>query len=165
MTSASACTCRAPPGSLASGYSSSLTCDFAKWAPSGKVFFGHADGTLPASLATIATDNAVGSCTALGDCIGSVVKATTPAAVRKNGERFVPLLVWRTPSFQVGHAVASFVAERMGSNSDAQLWYSSVTRCGNRLDGAKTEWVVRSWAFLDPTSDSNVFTVSPRTRV
>lgn len=54
-------------------------------------------------------------------------------AVRRGGERQVPLHVWRTASFQA--------------------WYAAQRAAGNRLDGARLEWLCRSgpqrrWLFL-----------------
>ncbi len=43
--------------------------------------------------------------------------------VRTDGERFVPLHIWRTPSFQT--------------------WYGNLLQAGNRLDKATVEWVFR----------------------
>ena len=46
-----------------------------------------------------------------------------PGALRRGGECQVPLHIWRTPSFQV--------------------WYEAQKRAGNRLCGARVEWVFR----------------------
>lgn len=56
-----------------------------------------------------------------------------PGAARAGGERAVPLHVWRTPAFQA--------------------WYAAQRGAGNRLDGARLEWLCRSgpgrrWLFL-----------------
>ena len=54
-------------------------------------------------------------------------------APRRGGEREVPLHVWRTPAFQG--------------------WYAALRAAGNRLDGARLEWLCRSgpgrrWLFM-----------------
>lgn len=54
-------------------------------------------------------------------------------AARAGGERHVPLQVWRTASFQA--------------------WYAALQAAGNRLDGARVEWLCRGgpgrrWLFL-----------------
>ncbi len=71
-----------------------------------------------------------------GDLAGAIDLALAQigaGAARAGGERHVPLPVWRTASFQA--------------------WYAALLAAGNRLDGARVEWVCRGgpgrrWLFL-----------------
>jgi hypothetical protein len=57
-----------------------------------------------------------------GTCIEALNKIGD-GAMRSGGERHVPLHIWRTPAFV--------------------RWYNNLKAAGNRLDGAKVEWVFR----------------------
>lgn len=59
----------------------------------------------------------------LAGTVANAIDALGDGAQRYGGERFVPLHVWRTPSFQ--------------------RWYTSQTIAGNTLDWAKVEWTYR----------------------
>jgi 8-oxo-dGTP pyrophosphatase MutT (NUDIX family) len=56
--------------------------------------------------------------------IECAIKMIGPGAARKDGEREVPLIVWRTASFK--------------------QWYASQLHCGNRLDHARVHWMYRT---------------------
>ncbi|MCU0659762.1 MAG: hypothetical protein MUF64_32195, partial [Polyangiaceae bacterium] len=69
----------------------------------------------------------------LEETVGLALERVGEGAWREGGEREVPLLVWNTEAFQ--------------------RWYGALKGCGNRLDGARLEWVCRSgpgrrWLFL-----------------
>lgn len=69
----------------------------------------------------------------LGAAIDLALAQLGDGAARTAGERHVPLHVWRTPTFQA--------------------WYAAQRGAGNRLDGARLEWLCRSgpgrrWLFL-----------------
>lgn len=69
----------------------------------------------------------------LGAAIDLALAQLGPGAERTAGERHVPLHVWRTPAFQA--------------------WYAAQRGAGNRLDGARLEWLCRSgpgrrWLFM-----------------
>jgi len=49
---------------------------------------------------------------------------TSPGALRRRGERMVPLFLWRSPSFQ--------------------SWLRALVQAGHRLDGIELEWTHRS---------------------
>ena len=55
-----------------------------------------------------------------------VLGIVRPGALRRLGERAVPLLLWRSPGFQ--------------------SWYRALRRAGHRLDDAQLEWSYRSRA-------------------
>ena len=59
----------------------------------------------------------------LEDTVGKAVEMVGLGSLRTDGERFVPLYIWNTLSFQ--------------------SWYAELLIAGNRLDGAKVELVFR----------------------
>lgn len=58
--------------------------------------------------------------TTLADTLTAAVKMVGKGALRRDGERDVPLHIWKTIHFQ--------------------SWYQSLKRAGNRLDGARVKW-------------------------
>jgi 8-oxo-dGTP pyrophosphatase MutT (NUDIX family) len=56
-------------------------------------------------------------------CAAAIQKLTGIDTIRTDGERCVPLHIWRTASFQ--------------------NWYQHLINAGNRLDSARVEWVFR----------------------
>lgn len=62
----------------------------------------------------------------LAETVAHCLSLLHPGAVRRGGERAVPLLLWRSPSFQ--------------------SWYKALRGAGHRLDDAHLEWTYRSRA-------------------
>lgn len=74
-----------------------------------------------------------GEASSLEGTVALALARTGEGALREGGEREVPLLVWRTEAFQ--------------------RWYAALKVAGNRLDGARVEWILRvgrekQWLFL-----------------
>jgi 8-oxo-dGTP pyrophosphatase MutT (NUDIX family) len=101
---------------------------------SGKVVFGA-----PPSAKKVryqqhyATQLQVPSADDLAATIDLALAQIGDGAPRHGGEREVPLHVWRTPAFTA--------------------WYAALRAAGNRLDGARLEWLCRSgpgrrWLFM-----------------
>jgi len=101
---------------------------------SGKVVFGAPAGAekvryqrhYAAQLQVPAADELAGA-------IDLALAQIGAGAPRRAGEREVPLHVWRTPAFQA--------------------WYAALRAAGDRLDGARLEWLCRSgpgrrWLFM-----------------
>jgi 8-oxo-dGTP pyrophosphatase MutT (NUDIX family) len=68
----------------------------------------------------------------LKETVDAALEMVSKAAERTKGERFVPLSIWHSPSFQE--------------------WYGNLRRAGNRLDGARVVWT-----FFAPKSKFLVF--------
>ena len=86
----------------------------AKWGPTGRLFAGHPDGSWAEAHTAAAGIPAARS---LDDLAAGVFKKVKDGNLRSGPEREVPLMIWNTAPWQ--------------------LWYESLKRAGNRLDGAK----------------------------
>jgi 8-oxo-dGTP pyrophosphatase MutT (NUDIX family) len=101
---------------------------------SGKVVFGAPPGAEKVRYQRhYAEKFHAGSAGSLEATVALALERIGEGALREGGEREVPLLVWRTEAFQ--------------------RWYAAQKAAGNRLDGAKLEWICRagprrSWLFL-----------------
>lgn len=94
------------------------------WQDSGKVVFGAPpDAEKVRYLRYYAEKLNVPTADNLEKTIGLALQMVGIGALRSGGEREVPCYIWRTPHFQ--------------------QWYASQKKAGNRLDGAKVEWIFR----------------------
>ena len=98
--------------------------EFGHWVNSGKAVLGHPPrAPHTAYLRFMADKFHVPTMVTLEDTVDRVLKVIGDGALRKCGEREVPLQIWRLRAFQ--------------------SWYQTQKNAGNRLDGAKVEWVSR----------------------
>jgi 8-oxo-dGTP pyrophosphatase MutT (NUDIX family) len=95
--------------------------EFGSFVKSGKVVFGAPDSA-PGNkyLKHLATKFGVPQESTLQSTVDRVLDILDPYALRTGGERFVPLNIWRTPSFQA--------------------WYGSLVAAGNVLNYACVKW-------------------------
>ncbi|SDK55575.1 Nucleoside 2-deoxyribosyltransferase like [Glycomyces sambucus] len=98
--------------------------EFGTWYDSGKVVFG-APAAAPKNeyLLHLAASRGVPVAAHLGDAADAALAMIGDGSRREGGERSVPLLVWRTESFQT--------------------WYRAQRAAGNVLEGARLEWTFR----------------------
>jgi len=98
--------------------------EWGTWHRSGKAVFG-APPEAPRNryLAAGARAEEVPMADTLAGTLATALDGLSPGARRTAGEREVPLIVWREPSFQ--------------------SWHTAQTAAGNRLLGARLEWVFR----------------------
>ena len=99
--------------------------EFGYWANSGKAVLGHPIGASQTRYLSEFMTNKfyVPFSNSLGNIIDKALKIINAGALRTGGERDIPLNIWRMRAFQ--------------------NWYQSQTNAGNRLDGAKIEWISR----------------------
>jgi 8-oxo-dGTP pyrophosphatase MutT (NUDIX family) len=96
--------------------------EFGRWCTSGKIVLG-----LPPSapknkyLAWLAGVEGVPIRYSLAETVTAVLHDGEPATERRDGERHVPLHIWRTETFQA--------------------WYRHLRQAGHRLDEARLSWV------------------------
>lgn len=91
---------------------------------SGKVVFGYPDGAEKVRyLQYQALEAGLPVYHTLAETIQATIAKLGEGSVRSNGEREVPLYIWRLQHFQ--------------------LWYKNLVAAGNRLDGAKLLWSFR----------------------
>jgi 8-oxo-dGTP pyrophosphatase MutT (NUDIX family) len=105
--------------------------EFGRWIDSQKCVLGHPPdapktGYLDALLAEVT--NGVLPHSTLEETLADAVRREGEGAHRQDGERYVPLYLWRTPLFQA--------------------WHGDLVRAGNRLDEARIRW-----AFVLPGRD------------
>jgi len=98
--------------------------EFGRWKDTGRVVLG----TPPAASSVryqrgYAADHHIPLADTLTDTIAAALKQIEDGACRSGGARDVPLLVWRTPSFQA--------------------WLSAQESAGNTLRGGRLEWTFR----------------------
>ncbi|WP_197717024.1 nucleoside 2-deoxyribosyltransferase domain-containing protein [Glycomyces terrestris] len=98
--------------------------EYGAWYDSGKVVFG-APPSAPKNeyLRYLAESRGVPVADRLDAAAGAALDLIGAGARREGGERSVPLLVWRTESFQT--------------------WYGAQRAAGNVLEGARLEWTFR----------------------
>lgn len=98
--------------------------EYGAWCDSGKVVFG-APVKAPKNryLHHYADQNHIPTAASLPETVRLALVRIGDGALRRDGERHVPLLVWRTSSFQ--------------------RWYQTLHQAGNRLLGARLEWTFR----------------------
>lgn len=99
--------------------------EFGLYAESGRVVLG-CPKSAPKNryLQLSAVRSAIPQADTLSDTIDLALKIIGGGVRRRGGERDVPLNIWRTPYFQ--------------------SWYGNLKKSGNRLDGAKIQWVCRA---------------------
>lgn len=101
---------------------------------SGKVVFGAPPGAEKVRYQQYYAERLyVPTADNLDGVIAAALEVIGEGAVRRGGERCVPLHVWRTGAFQ--------------------RWYAALRGAGRRLDGARLEWLCRSgpgrrWLFM-----------------
>lgn len=94
------------------------------WQNSGKVVFGApADAAKTRYQHYYAEKLQVPHFASLEDTVRAALSVIGEGSLRSDGEREVPLYIWKTPHFQ--------------------QWYTAQKQAGNRLDGAKVEWTFR----------------------
>lgn len=92
--------------------------EFGSWVDSGKVVFGFPkEAEKVRYLEVLAKKNNIKCHNSLEDVLKEAVEKLGDGSLRENGEVEVPLLVWKTKSFQ--------------------NWYNAQKSAGNRLDHAK----------------------------
>lgn len=97
---------------------------FGALAKTGKVVLGTPPGSASARyLEHVAGDAQVPVAPSLDAAMDAAVEQVGNGALRRGGERQVPLHIWRTPQFQ--------------------RWIAAQRGAGNRLDGAQLQWVFR----------------------
>ena len=95
--------------------------EFGLWVKTGRAVLGYpAKSPKNRYLGWLAGEHRVPIHHSLGRTVRAAVDRVTPGAHRRGGERGVPLMLWRTPSFQG--------------------WYRALCEAGNRLDGATMLW-------------------------
>ncbi|MFC3492533.1 nucleoside 2-deoxyribosyltransferase domain-containing protein [Glycomyces rhizosphaerae] len=98
--------------------------EWGAWYDSGKVVFGAPVGAPKNEyLLHLAASSGVPVADTLGGAADAALAMVDAGSRRAGGERSVPLLVWRTDSFQ--------------------SWYGAQRAAGNRLVGARVEWTFR----------------------
>ena len=98
--------------------------EWGRWKNSGKAVFGAPkDAEKTSYQEYYAKKLKVPTADTLKETIENSLKMIGEGALRVGGETEVPLYIWKAPHFQ--------------------KWYSAQKSAGNRLDGAKVEWVFR----------------------
>lgn len=96
-----------------------------QWQRSARLSLGAPPGTESAILRSAARLR-IPVQTSLADTVTHALSLVNPGALRRGGERAVPLLLWRSPGFH--------------------SWYKALRGAGHRLDDAYLEWTYRSKA-------------------
>lgn len=92
--------------------------EFGSWCDSGKVVWGAPpDADKNTYLEYYAEKYKVPMAESLTETLNNAMEMLQDGVEREGGERFVPLFIWKTPSFQT--------------------WYTAQKEAGNRLDSAK----------------------------
>lgn len=109
----------------------SLTTDdeWIRWKDSGRAVLGTPPST--ESIRLLARNHNVASCDTLADTVVAALGLLGSGANRAGGQRHIPLLVWRLPSFQ--------------------NWLSALEQAGNELRAARLEWTFRGGDHHDHT--------------
>jgi 8-oxo-dGTP pyrophosphatase MutT (NUDIX family) len=112
------------PRDLATMPAFTTNIEFGIWYDSGKAVFG-APASAPNNdyLVHLAESRGVPVADTLAGTVDAALDMIGPGARREGGERSVPLLAWRTASFQ--------------------SWHGAQQAAGNRLLGARLEWTFR----------------------
>lgn len=98
--------------------------EFGYWIRLGKVVLGAPpNASHLAYLRFMAEKENIPQSFYLEETVKKTLELIGPGALRYGGERDIPLQVWNTPSFQ--------------------SWISNQKHVGNRLDGAKLQWVFK----------------------
>ncbi len=94
-----------------------------QWQRSSRVGLG-APGDTTGSIVRTASRQRIAVHTTLAETVTHCLALLSPGALRRGGERAVPLILWRSPGFQ--------------------SWYKALRGAGHRLDDAQLEWSYRS---------------------
>ncbi|MEO5949690.1 MAG: nucleoside 2-deoxyribosyltransferase domain-containing protein [Candidatus Saccharimonas sp.] len=98
--------------------------EFGRWEDSGRVVYGAPHSAVRNDyLAYYAEKLDIPTAETLDELIDSVLAMVGDGASRTDGEREVPLHIWRTPAFT--------------------QWFENLQRAGNRLDHARLVWTFR----------------------
>ncbi len=98
--------------------------EFGLWAESAKVVFGAPQKAPKTNyLRVVAEKTGIPEAHTLRETIAYALQMVGNGALRAEGERYVPLMIWNTSQFQ--------------------SWYQTQQGAGNRLDGAAVKWVFR----------------------
>ena len=98
--------------------------EFGHWVNSGKAVLGHPPGAPQTKYLRFMADKFhVSTLWTLEDTVNKSLELLGDGAFRNDGEREIPLCVWRLRAFQG--------------------WYQAQRSAGNRLEGAKIEWLSR----------------------
>ena len=104
------------------GYTTNV--EFGEWFKSGKIVIGFPEEAQKVRyLESKAIENSIPVNNTLEDTVDSALSMLGKGSLREDGERNVPLFIWKTKSFQ--------------------SWYKAQKNAGNRLDGAKLLWNFR----------------------
>jgi 8-oxo-dGTP pyrophosphatase MutT (NUDIX family) len=105
--------------------------EFGLWVGTGRAVLGYPQGA-PKNryLGWLAGEHRVPVCHSLSETVQAALERVTPSAHRSGGERGVPLMLWRTPSFQG--------------------WYRQLQASGSRLDAARLRWSYTPSRATDP---------------
>lgn len=96
-----------------------------RWQRSARVCLGAPPGT-DSALTRSAARLRIPVYPSLAETVAHALSLLHPGALRRGGERAVPLLLWRSPGFH--------------------SWYKALRGAGHRLDDAHLEWSYRSKA-------------------
>lgn len=104
--------------------------EWGRWKDSGRVVLGTPpDAPSVRYQREYAKSRHIRVCDTLPDTIAAALTVIGPGAERAGGHRDVPLLLWRTPSFQ--------------------CWLTAQANAGNELVGGRMEWTFRLGERLD----------------
>lgn len=119
------------PRELATMPAFTTNVEFGAWVASGKAVLGFPPGS-PKNryLAWLAGTHGVPVLDTLAATVEAALARINGGELRTDGERHVPLQVWRTPSFQA--------------------WYQAQQAVGNRLMGARMAWTFTPSRALQP---------------
>ena len=105
--------------------------EFGMWFDSGKAILGYPkDAPKMGYLAHHACKQHVSTAHTLKDTLSLAVTRLGDGEARSDGEREIPLCIWKTPHFQ--------------------SWHSAQKSAGNRLDGAQVVWTFHIGSKNDP---------------
>jgi 8-oxo-dGTP pyrophosphatase MutT (NUDIX family) len=98
--------------------------EWGRWKDSARVTLGSPpDASSVRYQRDYAVDHHIPLNDTIADTVGSALKAIGPGVDRRDGHRHVPLVLWRTPSFQ--------------------SWFRAQVGAGNELRAARVEWIRR----------------------
>ena len=98
--------------------------EFGTWYTSGRTVLGYPqDAAHVRYLGLCAKEEGIPLAFTLRETIVNAIKLVGGGYTRKDGERDIPLCIWKKPEFQG--------------------WYQNQVAAGNRLDGAKVVWTFR----------------------
>lgn len=112
------------PRELATMPAFTTNVEFGHWVSRACLVLGSPEGAPKMRyLQELAESHQVRPVSSLKEAVAQALRSVGSGSLRQGGECCVPLRIWRTPAFQ--------------------QWYAALLEAGNRLDGARLEWVVR----------------------